>query len=662
MKDLKYTLLFYILFFMTLHQQAIGQNEVDDCDHSYSRKSKYYLSMADSMERMGSSKSISFLKKAIEEDSLNTEAIFKLALNYFNKFIVSQYDVEYASHSDYYAQKAEEGFLRCTDLCESTNDYLAQYYLGEIYFLKKEFKLAGHFLDDFLNNNSNNHAANLKANNYYALYRKWENWQKTDFKDTIVPLTNCNTAEGERFPFITEDGQVLLFKRRYSKTARNSIFTHTVDELFISQVIGIDSFNNWIYTEGEPILSELDTIISSYCISSDKSEIYFSICHKITVDNDFVDDCDIYSTHWDGSEWETPRKLPVPINLGLGFESYPSLSSDGSQLYFVSNRRGGIGGYDIYLSKKDSIGDWSIPSNLGPEINTINDEIYPFVNFDNSVLYFASNGHFGLGGYDIFETYFNDTGWSTCQNLGRPFNDENDNYNFVIDARCSTGYSDSKVLPGEGNYDIFAIPVNSCARDQNKMIINILVTQPKDNYIENISVDALNLSNQKVVNFNKSALGDYYSAIVPIENTKFLIRVKAENALYSNLIIETMGKTCVYGNIALRPLTHNYEFKMENIKYDDNSASLDKNSMIILSDFGNYIRRNSNLSFIINGHYYSVTDGEKAKTNMETKTNAIYQTLIANGVSTTQLKKEIKDDFIRNEGKSEEIVFRVLIK
>lgn len=143
---------------------------------------------------------------------------------------------------------------------------------------------------------------------------------------------------------------------------------------------------------------------------------------------------------------------PFPYNQIEYSYAFPNLGFDGSALYFSSNRPGGLGGFDLYVSYFQE-GKWSKPENLGPEVNTAGNEITPF--FDGDQLYFASDFHFGLGGYDNFSATVNNGVWSQPQNLGKGINSPSDDYYLSPDLEGNTLYFSSNRLGGRGSDDIY---------------------------------------------------------------------------------------------------------------------------------------------------------------------------------------------------------------
>ena len=133
----------------------------------------------------------------------------------------------------------------------------------------------------------------------------------------------------------------------------------------------------------------------------------------------------IYSSNFVNGAWTPIKKLNKNINTKF-YESHASISADGKKLYFTSNRDGGQGNLDIYVSEKDAIGDWGPAVNLGAAINTPFNEDTPFITQNDSVLYFCSEGHSSMGGFDNFKSQKIGTAWKTPTNLGYPINTTDD--------------------------------------------------------------------------------------------------------------------------------------------------------------------------------------------------------------------------------------------
>ena len=185
------------------------------------------------------------------------------------------------------------------------------------------------------------------------------------------------------------------------------------------------------------------------CLSADGKQLFLS------KDDDF--NSDIFSSSFNGKNWSKTVKLNKNINTRY-WESHGFISEDGNQLIFASDRPGGFGGLDLYISRRVK-GDWGTAVNLGPEINTQFNDDRPFLINNGKTLFFSSQGHENLGGYDLFRSDFQSNNlWSKPKNLGYPINTPDDNFFFMPTGDGKSGYySVFKESGGFGKEDIYKI-------------------------------------------------------------------------------------------------------------------------------------------------------------------------------------------------------------
>ncbi len=187
---------------------------------------------------------------------------------------------------------------------------------------------------------------------------------------------------------------------------------------------------------------------------------------------------DLYSTRLVDGLWTPLKKLNDNINTKY-WESHACFTRSGDSLYFTSNRKGTLGGLDIYLSTKVN-GDWGKPANLGPTINTIYNEETPFMTFDGKTLYFSSYGHFNMGGYDVFySTRLNDGKWSKPINAGYPINTTDDDFFYQPVQNGVFAYLPRLRDDGFGRTDIYRLEIYSTTHPR-KFQIRGLVNLPAD--------------------------------------------------------------------------------------------------------------------------------------------------------------------------------------
>jgi WD40-like Beta Propeller Repeat len=169
----------------------------------------------------------------------------------------------------------------------------------------------------------------------------------------------------------------------------------------------------------------------------------------------------IFSAQQDGDRWDKVESLP--FNNQEFTHAHPALSHDGMKLYFTSNRPGGYGGMDLYVSRYRG-GVWTAPENLGPDVNTAGNELFPFIHKDGT-LYFASDGHGGLGGLDIFRTKAKADLWEIPSNIGSPINSNKDDFAFILEADSKTGSLTSNREGGRGGDDIYLFKIEKALQE-----------------------------------------------------------------------------------------------------------------------------------------------------------------------------------------------------
>lgn len=260
-----------------------------------------------------------------------------------------------------------------------------------------------------------------------------------------------NTSDDEYVNQYYVNENKLVFTKRY-KTDIEGLYEENV---FVT--VKYDS----VWTIPYPLLKDINNI-GAACVSSDGNTIFFSGCGW----EDGLGSCDIYYIEFENGSWSKPRNIKS-INTS-DWESQPCVSYDGNELYFVKrNKR--LGTSDIYVTKKDDDGSWMKPLVLGRDINTDGNEMAPFLHHDGNTLYFSSDGHMGMGGYDLFVSRRDMNGeWTKPVNLGYPLNTSDDEINIVISNDAKKAFI--SVLNREStvvSYDIYEFDIDDKFRPES---------------------------------------------------------------------------------------------------------------------------------------------------------------------------------------------------
>ncbi len=235
----------------------------------------------------------------------------------------------------------------------------------------------------------------------------------------------------------------------------------------------------------------------------------------------------LYITRRTFSGWSTPEKLPFPINSGHA-ETHASFSSDGGTIYFSSDRPGGFGGKDIYISHQLPDGSWGPAINPGPAINTSMDEEGPFIHPDGKTLYFSSAGHNSVGGYDIFSSVLQEDGqWQNAQNIGYPINTPEDDLFFIPTPNGRHVYYASQQQDGLGASDLYLIHL-SPGDDRSLAVVSSHVFNSSNQPAENANIKVTDAETGESMGiFRVNPVTGKFIAIVPTGN-EYLLTIESE--------------------------------------------------------------------------------------------------------------------------------------
>lgn len=282
-------------------------------------------------------------------------------------------------------------------------------------------------------------------------------------------LKNVNTVYDDYFPSVTADGSlisttVLVPAVRFFNEPDVQRFQ---EDMYVSHRIADD----WSYSE--PLSAPINTQGNegSQSFSADGRYMFYVQCDN----RENIGSCDIYYSIRSGDTWTPPMNLGEPANSRY-WESNPVLSASADRLYFTSKRPGGIGEIDIWCVDVAIAYDGRLVTSnarpLGTPVNTPRSEFAPFIHADNRTLYFASNGHNGLGGNDIYLSHLDDDGrWSTPVNIGYPINTHGDESGFVVSGRGDRAYFASDNIEQNGNgLDIYEISLPEQLRPTKQIL------------------------------------------------------------------------------------------------------------------------------------------------------------------------------------------------
>ena len=357
--------------------------------------------------------------------------------------------------------------------------------LARLYDMRGSYKREMVLLRWYLSKSFNNAPNNATANDLLAkaTFRDWAVCHPVAFEPDNLGV-GVNSNNDEYVNMLSFDGSQLLFTRKMPMGNG-----YQKEFLFTSQWDG----EQWSEPQQLAFADfPEDVDPGAAFISADGKKLYLTGCgwRRDT-------SCDIYVSEWIDGVWTMPQSLKGTINTN-SWESQPCVSSDGKELYFVSRRSGNNA--DIFCAKRNSDGSWSEPQNVGTPINTKGTEMAPFLHPDGRSLYFSSDTHIGMGGFDLFMSRRGEDGkWQEPVNLGFPINTNGDEINFFVVADGKTAFISSQRDGGNGGYDIYTFELPEDIRSDSA---NYLATV---DVVELAPGDAVVLQNIQF-EYNSSAL------------------------------------------------------------------------------------------------------------------------------------------------------------
>lgn len=428
------------------------------------------------------------------------------------------------------------------------------------------------------------------------------------FDPKVVP--GVSTKQDEYLAYISPDDRTCYYVRLVPIVDKNKVYASDKErEVFM--VSARDKTG--VFSSGDPMPAPFNTTDDNQggcSISIDNKHLYFAMMRD---EGGNQPNCDIYVSDFQNEEWSPIRKLSPNVNHPVYWDSQPTIAADGLTLYFASDRPGGYGGIDLYVTVKDpKTGIWSVPQNLGPKINTSKDEKTPFIHSDSETLYFSSNGHYGFGGYDIFYVRKNEKGeWDEPENIGSPINGETDDTGFFVGFDTKSGYffsfDDPKVRgKGIGRYDLYSFDLYKEARPQETAFIKGEVKDAEGNQVPGAVVEIQNTQTKQVSHaVVDSSSGSYMAAVSLKKKPDYLITVKKDNYAFSSKVVsaKTIQPAATQSvDLAVAEAKAGKSFVIDNIFYNTNSAELKPESRIIIEGFATYLKQNPAIKVEIQGH------------------------------------------------------------
>ena len=464
-------------------------------------------------------------------------------------------------------------------------------------FDRGEYKKSEEFLNLFLNKVPERRSAEdiglLSSSISFAQS------QIEDYRDSItveILPESVNRFTLQYLPSITIDNSSIFYTKR--------------DQVRGDEDIVVSHFREGEWQPAQSVSSRINTssLNEGACsVSADGRIMIFTSCDK----RDSYGSCDLYISKKTGDVWSRPKNLGKSVNSRY-WESQPSLSADGKTLYFSSNRVGGKGGRDLWVSRNIE-GKWSTPINLGDRINTAKDETTPFIHPNGRTLFYSANGFVGLGGFDLYRSVMDDTLWTKPINLGYPINTHKDEVAIVLAADGRTAYFAKEE---QKNYEILDSKIvrTVLSEDNNVKSTIYIIGKVKDSETSQplkADIQIVDLSNNKSIYQSESdSITGLFYMVLPID-LKLAAYVKKKGYLFSGYQFNTENNSTQLDtlNIGLEKVQEGKSMILENIYFDFNSYELKSESKSEIENTYQLLEDNPQILVEISGH----TDNVGAK-------------------------------------------------
>lgn len=635
-----------LLSLFLFSNSLFAQDDVKDCRFEVSKKAeKLYKKAMKELNLKQYSKGSTLLEEAIEESPEYLKAYWVLAsVNKRKSNAYRKIDVSI---------KAYESII---DICPSYEGYYSYYYLGSLYYDQKNWKKAHINLEKFLNCDNDRirekhfeDAADLSK--YAKFYDEVYN-NPVPFKPFIVE--DVSSKDDEYLPSLSPDNDFFYFTRRYKEdaTSRGGSYKKVNGEEKFCRAKKL-SVNRYSIGEDMDLPFNEQPNEGGATLTINNKELFYTRC-KLKKDRTL--NCDIAYSRFEDGYWSDIESLSSNVNTSDYWESMPSISSDGKTIYFVSNRAGGFGGYDIYKSTRGKDGKWSKAINMGPSINTAGNEKSPFIHTDSKTLYFSSSdrqdkktgewfaGHIGLGGYDIFYTRLDSNGWIEPKNIGYPINSKGNDLGFFVSTDGKYGFfASNKIGSGDKNnkdWNIYSFKLYEKARPQKVLFIKGNLRDNKTNKgVRNAKIIIKNMETKELSEIPiDSNTGDYvYTTIM---NSDFIMTVKKQDYAYvSRYIAKDNNKfdIPISMDMELKEIEVGETYNLDDVYFATNSTALTENSKKVIEGFYDFLNDNPSIVIEIQGHTDNVGADSYNMKLSQGRAKSVYDELKKYGISDDQM-------------------------
>jgi outer membrane protein OmpA-like peptidoglycan-associated protein/tetratricopeptide (TPR) repeat protein len=610
----------------------IGQ---DDCSFTPSGKVQKLLDQSFDTKKYETQQRVEFLEKALEEEPKCLPCLVRLAEI---EFKVAKRGGSFASSKQHYEKVVE--------LCPTYHSD-PFYYLGAMSYADREYEKAESYFDKFLRFPDSDPSKFEK--DYQKKYEEVEEALVSIrayaeiYKDKIeynpLKVSGVSSTTDDYLPLISPDGEIMFFTRTVMKQAKGDYVQKMNEEFSWSKRPDINTqFDNGASL---PAPFNQGANCGGATITVDNRELIVAMKNPNAKNPNNID---LFSTRYEmalddqGNKiyyWGELVNLGEQINTPDGFEGQPSLSGDGKTLFFVGVRpecmtdKSSNFSHDLFYSQRQTDGSWGPCKPLPGKINSHGQEKAPFMHSDSKTLYFASDGHIGVGGMDIYYCKMNDDGsFSDIHNIGFPINSEADELGIIVSSDGEIAYFGARNFQNNKGWDVYQFKLPERAKPEKVMLVKGQVKDQSGEPVQDAKVEITYNETKAKEEVKVNGDDGSYATIVKIErNQNVTLSVEGSGIAFNSRLVakkDQPAPVVTKMNMETKETKQGDPFVINDIYYSTSSADIATDSKIILDAFAEYLNENPSMEIEIGGHTDDIGDD---KTNLALSSERAFEVM-----------------------------------
>lgn len=517
----------------------------------------------------------------------------------------------------------KKAYARLIEICPDA-DAKVYYRMGTYLYDTKKYTDATNYLKSYLEFATTDESKNKEVE--VLLFRAKMIANPVPFNPELVK--GVSSADPEYLAIISPDHELCFYTRRFDEVSKGSITPKSVEKFMISKKTAQTEFDKG-QVMPPPFNMNTSNNEGGASISKDNRFLFFT-----RNDNG---NFDLYYSEFIKDKWGEITNMGPNVNDPKQWDSQPSISPDGKTLLFATYRDTVNFTSDIYKTVKQN-GTWSKATPLS--INTNGNEKSPFIHPDNKTLYFSSDSLPGMGGFDIYLCRKNDKGeWGKPINMGYPINTESDEVGFFVSTDGRKGYFASNKLSGAGGYDIYSFELPEDKRPEKVLFVKGQVRGDNDQIPLAAKIEMKNLTTSETIEVDYDSLTGNYASVVSFD-ADYIMTIKKEGHAYNSQYFgqeDSAINGVVTSDLELRKIAVGSAYKLNNIRFATNSSELNKASKNIITDFAGFLKENPRVNVAIHGHTDSAGDAAANMTLSNDRAKSVYDFLIKSGINASRL-------------------------